>query len=111
MMIPYLTSVSADEYADFVNRYIEPQLKGWLASGIMHSYAIHIDQNPTNVPWDSLLVFEYDGFRGVALRDVVKQAVRDRLKDDPGYKHFSPIKRDIRKELQPPTSDAILPKA
>jgi hypothetical protein len=110
MIIPYQTLVPADEYADFVNQYVEPQLKNWVKSGIMHSYAIHIEQNPTNTPWDSLLVFEYDGLRGVALRDVVKQGVRDtNLKDDPGYKHFSAIKRTIRKELQPTTFDPILP--
>ena len=110
MMIPYQTLVSADEYADFMNRYVEPQLKGWVKAGIMHTYGVHLEQNPTNAPWDSLLVFEYDGLRGIALRDVVKQAVRDQeLKDDPGYKHFSPIKRTIRKELQPTTYVAILP--
>ncbi len=110
MMIPYQTLVPADEYADFVSRYVEPQLKFWVKSGIMHTYAVHIEQNPTNTPWDSLLVFEYDGLRGIALRDVVKQQVRDsKLKDDPGYKHFSPIKRTIRKELQPTTFDPILP--
>ena len=111
MMIPYQTLVPADEYADFVNRYVEPQLKFWVKSGIMHTYAVHIEQNPTHAPWDSLLVFEYDGLRGIALRDVVKQQVRDSaLKDDPGYTHFSPIKRTIRKELQPTTFDPILPK-
>ena len=111
MMIPYQTLVPADEYADFVNRYVEPQLKGWVKSGIMHTYAVHIEQNPTNAPWDSLLVFEYDGLRGIAMRDVVKQQVRDHeLKNDPGYKHFSPIKRTIRKELQPATFDAITPR-
>ena len=111
MMIPYQTLVPADEYADFVTKYVEPQLKFWVKSGIMHSYAVHIEQNPTNTPWDSLLVFEYDGLRGIALRDVVKQQVRDsNLKDDPGYKHYSPIKRTIRKELQPTTFDPILPK-
>ena len=111
MMIPYTTLVSADEYADFVTRYVEPQLKGWVKHGIMHTYAVHIEQNPTNAPWDSLMVFEYDGLRGIALRDVVKQAVRDNeLKNDAGYKHFSPIKRGIRKELQPATFDAIVPK-
>jgi hypothetical protein len=111
MIIPYQTLVSADEYTKFVNSYVEPQLKHWVKSGIMHTYAIHLDQNPTNAPWDSLLVFEYDGLRGIALRDVVKQNVRDNdLKDDPGYKHYSAIKRDIRKELQPATFDPILPK-
>jgi len=34
MMIPYQTLVPADEYADFVNRYVEPQLKFWVKSGI-----------------------------------------------------------------------------
>ena len=109
MMIPYQTLVSADEYGDFVTRYVEPQLKGWVQAGIMHTYAVHIEQNPTNAPWDSLLVFEYDGLRGIAMRDVVKQQVRDsELKNDPGYKHFSAIKRNIRKELQPATFDAIM---
>ena len=41
----------------------------------------------------------------------VHQQVRDsELKDDPGYKHYTPIKRNIRKELQPATFDSLTPK-
>lgn len=77
----------------------------------MPSYQIHMNQNPTNAPWHSLLVFEYDELRGISLRDIIKQTVRDRdLKDDPGYKQYSPIKQTIRKELEPTTFVVILPK-
>ena len=111
MIIPYITLVSVDKYDDFVNKYVIPQLKSWVKSGIMPSYQIHMNQNPTNAPWHSLLLFEYDGLRGIALRDMVKQSVRDKdLKDDPGYNQYSPIKQTIRKELEPTTFVAILPK-
>jgi len=110
MIIPYLVLTDPNKYEDFVNRYIVPQVKGWVKSGIMHTYSIFLDQNPTNSPWESLLVFEYDGMRGIALRDVVKQSQRDTLQKDPGYKHYSPIKLTIRKELQPTTFYPILPK-
>jgi hypothetical protein len=111
MIIPYVTLVSVDKYDDFVDKYVIPQLKSWVKSGIMPSYQIHMNQNPTNAPWHSLLVFEYDGLRGIALRDMVKQSVRDKdLKDDPGYNQYSPIKQTIRKELEPTTFVAILPK-
>ena len=111
MIIPYITLVSVDKYDDFVNKYVIPQLKSWVKSGIMPSYQIHMNQNPTNAPWHSLLLFEYDGLRGIALRDMVKQSARDKdLKDDPGYSQYSPIKQTIRKELEPTTFVAILPK-
>ena len=87
-----------------------PQLKGWVKSGLMPSYQIHMDQNPTNAPWHSLLVFEYDGLKGVALRDTLKNDVRKLLKDDAGYKKYSPIKTNIRKEDQPTTYVPILPR-
>ena len=111
MIIPYLTLVSVEKYDDFVDKYVIPQLKAWVKSGVMPSYQIHMNQNPTNAPWHSLLLFEYDGLRGIALRDMVKQSVRDNdLKNDPGYNQYSPIKQTIRKELEPTTFVAILPK-
>lgn len=110
MIIPYITLVSVEKYDDFVNKYVIPQLKSWVKSGIMPSYQIHMNQNPTNAPWHSLLVFEYDGLRGIALRDMVKQSVRDELAKDPGYNQYSTIKQTIRKELEPATYVAILPK-
>ena len=111
MLIPYITLVSADKYDDFVNKYVIPQLKLWVKSGTMPSYQIHMNQNPTNAPWHSLLVLEYDGLRGIALRDMVKQSARDKeLKEDAGYNQYSPIKQTIRKELEPTTFVAILPK-
>ena len=87
-----------------------PQLKGWVKSGLMPSYEIHQNINPTNAPWDIVMVFEYDGFRGVALRDTIKNEVRKDLLDDPGYKKYSPIKLTFRKEDEPTTYMVILPK-
>lgn len=110
MIIPYVELVEPAKYEDFVNQYVIPQLKGWVKSGIMPSYHIYLDQNPTNAPWHSLLVFEYDGMRGIALRDTIKQSMRDTLQADAGYKKYSLIKTSIRKELQPTTYYAILPK-
>ncbi|MDB6167451.1 MAG: hypothetical protein JWM88_315 [Verrucomicrobia bacterium] len=110
MIIPYQTLVPVAKYNDFVESYVIPQLKGWVKSGLMPSYQIHMDQNPTNSPWDSLLVFEYNGIKGISLRDTLKNDVRKLLKDDAGYRKYSPIKLTIRKEDQPTTYVAILPK-
>jgi hypothetical protein len=109
MIIPYQIIVPIPQYDDFVDQYIEPQLKGWVKSGLLLSYQVHLDQNPTNAPWDSLLVFEYNGIKGIALRDTVKNDVRRLLKDEPGYRKYSPIKTTIRKEDQPTTYVPILP--
>jgi hypothetical protein len=110
MIIPYKTLVSVTKYEDYSKKYVVPQLDGWVKSGLMPSYEVHQDINPTNAPWDILMVFEYQGLKGVALRDTVKNAVRDQIKDDPGYKEYSPIKLTIRREDQPTTFVPILPR-
>jgi hypothetical protein len=110
MIIPYKTLVSVTKYDDYSKKYVAPQLEGWVKSGLMPSYEVHQDINPTNAPWDILMVFEYQGLKGVALRDTVKNAVRDQIKDQPGYKEYSPIKLTIRQEDQPTTFVPILPK-
>lgn len=110
IIIPYISLVASEKYADFVNKYVVPQLTGWAESGLMPSYAIYLNQNPTNAPWHSLLLLEYDGIRGIALRDSLKEKIRGRLANDPGYKQYSEIKTTIRKELEPATFEVILPK-
>lgn len=110
MLIPYRTLVSVSKYEEYTNAYVIPQLKGWVKSGLMPSYEIHQNINPTNAPWDILMVFEYDGLRGIALRDTVKNEVRKDLLKDPGYMKFSPIKLEFRKEDEPTTYTVILPK-
>ncbi len=110
MIIPYVSLVAREKYEDFVNKYVVPQLTAWVESGLMPSYAIYLNQNPTNAPWHSLLLLEYDGIRGIALRDSLKETIRGRLANDPGYKQYSEIKTTIRKELEPATFEVILPK-
>ena len=92
MIIPYISLVASEKYADFVNKYVVPQLTGWVESGLMPSYAIYLNQNPTNAPWHSLLLLEYDGIRGIALRGSLKEKIRGKLANDPGYKQYSDIK-------------------
>lgn len=110
MMIPYKTLVPVSKYEEYTEAYVIPQLKGWVKSGLMPSYEIHQDINPTNAPWDILMVFEYAGLRGVALRDAIKNETRKGLLTDPGYMKYSPIKLTFRKEDQPTTFVPILPK-
>ncbi len=109
MIIPYISLMAAEKYEDFVNKYVVPQLTGWAESGLMPSYAIYLNQNPTNAPWHSLLLLEYDGIRGIALRDSLKGTIRAKLANDPGYKQYSEIKTTIGKELEPATFEVILP--
>lgn len=110
MLIPYRTLVPVKQYEDYTEAYVIPQLKGWVKSTLMPSYEVHQNINPTNAPWDILMVFEYDGYRGVALRDSIKNEVRKELLNDEGYKKYSPIKLGFRKEDEPTTYVPILPK-
>lgn len=110
MLIPYRTLVPVKQYEDYTEAYVIPQLKGWVKSGLMPSYEIHQNINPTNAPWDILMVFEYDGYRGIALRDTIKNEIRKDLLNDAGYKKYSPIKLNFRKEDEPTTYVVILPK-
>lgn len=110
MLIPYRTLVSVSKYEEYTNAYVIPQLKGWVKSTVMASYEIHQNINPTNAPWDILMVFEYDGLRGIALRDTIKNDIRKDLLKDPGYMKYSPIKLEFRKEDEPTTYTVILPK-
>lgn len=110
MIIPYVSLVTGEKYEDFANKYVVPQLSGWAESGLMPSYAIYLNQNPPNAPWHSLLLLEYDGIRGIALRELLKETVRGRLATEPGYKQYSEIKTTIRRELEPATFEMILPK-
>jgi hypothetical protein len=110
MIIPYKSLVSVNAYADYSEKYVIPQLKGWVRSGILPSYEIHQNTNPTNAPWDILMVFEYDGLRGIALRDQVKMDVRKEIGHDPDYKRYAEIKTTLRKEDEPTTFLPILPR-
>jgi hypothetical protein len=109
ILIPYRTLVPVKQYEEYTNAYVIPQLKGWVKSTLMPSYEIHQNINPTNAPWDILMVFEYDGYRGIALRDAIKNETRKGLLKDEGYMKFSPIKLNFRKEDEPTTYVAILP--
>lgn len=111
MLIPYRTLVPVKQYEEYTNAYVIPQLKGWVNSTLMPSYEIHQNINPTNAPWDILMVFEYEGYRGIALRDSIKNETRKGLLKDEGYMKFSPIKLNFRKEDEPTTYVAILPKS
>ena len=110
MIIPYRTLVPVSQYDEYTNAYVIPQLNGWVKSTLMPSYEVHQNINPTNAPWDILMVFEYDGLRGIALRDTVKNEVRKELLNDEGYRKYSPIKLNFRKEDEPTTYVAILPR-
>jgi len=99
MIITYAYTTGA-AYRDYVANYTVPQMKEWLSSGALASYTMHLNTTPFNVPWESMLLLEYDGIEGLARRDEVKAAARARLNaTDPAFKSYSESKAEIRRDL------------
>jgi hypothetical protein len=99
LIITYAYTTGA-AYRDYVANYTVPQMKEWMSSGALASYTMHLSATPFNVPWESMLLLEYDGIEGLARRDEVKAAARVRLNaSDPVFKSYSESKAEIRRDL------------
>jgi hypothetical protein len=99
MAIPYQYRNKA-EYVNYIKLYGVPQFDGWIKEGAISSYGIFLNQNATGVPWDVMLLFEYNGIEGLANRDIVKQKVRAELAKNPSWKMIQDSKQEFRTELE-----------
>jgi hypothetical protein len=85
-------------YTEYASVYVIPAFDRWIAHGAIRSYRIFYNMYPTGSPWDGLLMLEYRGVEGLAMRDSIKQLVRAELKDTPRFKEMGSNKREIRRE-------------
>ena len=107
LVIPYEYLVPVNEYLQYLDDYTLPQLDGWMQEGVLAHYDVYLARYPAGRPWQSLLVLEYKGDRGLAARDATVAKVRARLKDNPKWKAVSDGKKNVRNERVPVIADPL----
>jgi hypothetical protein len=112
LWIPYHLEkeVSKAQYKKYFEVYVKPQNDAWLAEGALSWWGVYFNQHNTGVPWDMLFLYEYTGLEGLARRDNVKWAVREKLRENPAWKAASDNKQRIRIEDQVIILDPIMPR-
>jgi hypothetical protein len=106
-VIPYSYG-ALDQYRAYVEGYAIPQLKGWMADGVLSRYAIYLNRYPVGEPWDALFVYEYRDLESFGKREATVAKVRATLKDDPAWKHWSDIKATLRSETENTIADVLV---
>ncbi len=106
VVIPY-DYTDRGTYVNYIRTYGVPQFDGWIREGAITSYSIFLNQHAPGAPWDALLLFEYKGIEGLAMREVIKQKVRAGLAADPSWKLLSDTKLDFRVEREVVMASAV----
>jgi L-rhamnose mutarotase len=108
-VIPYSYN-ARQEYKNYVEAYVVPQLQGWLAAGNTTAYSIYLNQNETGQATDVYFILEYKDLEQLALRRATISRVRAGLAANPAWKKISDAKSDFRKEGEIVIADPILPR-
>ncbi len=106
--IPYTYNVLST-YKDYVEGYVVPQVKGWMAEGVLSRYRFYLNRFPVGDPdpWDALFIYDYRDIDSFGRREEVLQKVRQTLKSDPVWTHWSDIKATIRTESENTIADIL----
>jgi len=107
LVIPYEYVVPVNDYIQYVDDYVLPQVDGWMQEGVVAHYDVYLARYPAGRPWQSLLVLEYKSDQALGARDAVVAKVRGRLKDNPKWKGISDSKKNVRVEKQPVVADVL----
>lgn len=112
LWIPYHLErgVGKPEYKKYFDGYVKPQTNGWLADGALAWWGMYLNQHNTGKPWDVILLLEYTDIQGLARRDIVKQEVRVKLRNDPAWKALNDSKQEVRQEDRVTIMDSIHPR-
>ena len=98
-IIPY-SYTSLDQYKAYIDGYLIPQVTGWMKEGVLSHYSLYLNRYPVGDPWDSLFIYEYRDLESFGKREETIAKVRNGLKNDPVWKHWSDIKATIRTESE-----------
>jgi hypothetical protein len=100
-VIPY-SYVSANQYRNYVNGYVIPQVENWLSEGALSRYRIYLNRYPVGdpEPWDALIIYEYRNLDSFGHRDEVSAKTRTELQANPAWKQLSDTKSQIRTESE-----------
>jgi hypothetical protein len=107
LVIPYEYVVPVNDYVQYLDDYVLPQVDGWMQEGVLAHYDVYLARYPAGRPWQSLLVLEYKSDQALGARDAVVAKVRGRLKDNPKWKAISDSKKNMRVEKQPVVADVL----
>jgi hypothetical protein len=107
-VIPY-SYTALDQYKTFVDGYVIPQVKGWMAEGVLTRYAIYLNRYAVGDPWDALFVYEYRDLESFGRREETVAKVRGPLRDDPTWKHWNDIKATVRSETENTITEILSP--
>ena len=107
-VIPYSYS-SLDQYKAYIDAYLIPQVRGWMKEGVLNRYSLYLNRYPVGDPWDSLFIYEYRDRESFGKREETIAKVRDGLKNDPVWKHWSDIKATIRSESENTIMEELTP--
>lgn len=105
-VIPYsYTDLAA--YKRYVEGLVLPQLKGWIAAGVLSRYRLFLNRYPVGDPWDALFVYEYRDLESFGRREAVMARVRAPLRADPAWKALNDVKATIRSESENTIADLL----
>ena len=108
-VIPYSYN-SLDQYKAYIDAYLIPQVRGWMKEGVLNRYSLYLNRYPVGDPWDSLFIYEYRDRESFGKREETIAKVRDGLKNDPVWKHWSDIKATIRSESENTIMEEVTPR-
>jgi hypothetical protein len=107
-VIPYVYN-ALDQYKSYVDGYVVPQVKGWVAEGVLSRYAIYLNRYSVGDPWDALFVYEYRDLDSFGKREETVAKVRAPLRDNPEWKKLNDIKTTIRSETENTITEILSP--
>jgi len=107
-VIPYSYN-ALDQYKTYVDGYVIPQVKGWMAEGVLTRYAIYLNRYAVGDPWDSLFIYEYRDLENFGKREETVAKVRGPLREDPTWKHWNDIKATVRSETENTVTEILSP--
>jgi len=107
-VIPYNYN-SLDQYKSYVDAYVIPQVKGWMREGVLSNYSLYLNRYNVGPPWDALFIYEYRDLKAFGEREQTIAKVRDTLRSDPKWQHWSDIKGTVRTEDENTILEEIAP--
>jgi hypothetical protein len=107
-VIPYSYN-ALDQYKAYVDGYVIPQVKGWMAEGVLTRYAIYLNRYAVGEPWDSLFIYEYRDLESFGKREETVAKVRGPLRENPEWKHWNDIKSTVRSETENTITEIVSP--
>ena len=98
LVAEYDVKVDAAAYKAYVDGYVAPEMEAMRLKKVLTSFFVYVPKDPTNAPWQSILLMEYRDEVAYGRREDVMKATRTSLMSDATFKQLSDTKSSIRTE-------------